>query len=199
MGKFIIISVAFLVSLAVLIFYVGPELGIRHIEQINSHLASLRDRAMATPSDTNALNEMIRAMHSTDRWERGAAIGFLGQVGGTAEPAVDGLIQALNGSDPFDARGAAQSLGEIGPRAKQAIPSLMQAVRTHPDADIGWFSATSLGQVADPNDSTVAAVLEHASKNPDLRMAEDATRALQALEARRHKLESTNGPAGRSR
>jgi hypothetical protein len=198
-AKLIFISTTCLALLAAWVFYIGPMLGVWHIKRINSHLASLRDRAKASPPATNALNEMMRLMHSTDPWERSAAIGFLGQVGSGAEPAVDGLIQVLNGSDLYDARGAAHSLGEIGPGAKQAIPSLLKAVRTYPNADIGCFSATSLGQIADPDDSAVAAALEQASKNTNQLLAEGGTRALRALAARRQKTELTNGPAGGSR
>lgn len=198
-SKWILIVLLLLVSLATCVLFIGPRLAFWHAVHVRERLESLRDRAKANPPDTNALNQLIRSMHSRNIWERNAAIAYIGQVGGRAEPAVDDLIQALNGTDPYNQREAANSLGEIGPAARQAIPSLIKAVRTYPDADIGWFAAKSLGQIADPNDATVLTALEQGSKSTNRLMAEDATRALQTLAARGHKPESTNGPAAPSR
>jgi HEAT repeat protein len=109
----------------------------------------------------------------------------LGQVGSRAEPGVDALIGALNSSDPFNAREAAISLGEIGPGARPAVPDLKRAVEQHPDADVGWFAAESLGQIANSNDTEVVAVLKQAAQSPDERMRNSANEGLEALGVRK--------------
>ena len=160
---------------------ITSRLEVRRVERINEQMAILRDRAKSNPPDTQALNSMISSLKSKDRWERGAAIGFLGQVGDHAEPAVDMLVEALNSTDPYDARGAADSLGGIGPGARRAIPALIKAVKQHDDADIGWFAAESLGHIANSNDTEVITVLTQATKSSDERMRFSANAGLQAL------------------
>lgn len=189
MRVFILILLVIIV-VATVAFYkvvIEPRRVLERNEQINKQMAVLRDRAKLDPPDTEALNSLIRSLNSKVWFERTAAIGFLGQVGPHAEPAVGPLVEALNGNDLFGAREAARSLGGIGSGARRAIPDLIKAVQQHDDADIGWFAAESLGNIADPNDKSVIAVLEQASKSTDDRMKKSAIVGLSALESRRSK------------
>ena len=188
---------AFILTIFVVIFIgtiiiiyrvaVEPRNELERHEQINKQMTLLRDRAKANPPDKEALNSLIKSLTSKDSFERTAAIGFLGQVGSRAEPGVDALIEALSGGNPFDAREAARSLGEIGPSAQRSVQALIQAVERHPDTDVGWFAAESLGSVADANDASVIKILEQAARTPDERMRKSATTALRILESNRSK------------
>jgi hypothetical protein len=182
--KYVVIIVLLLFA-AAYVLVIGPRLEISHRERINGRMSLLRDRVKANPSDTNALCMMVQSLQSKDSWEKVAAVAYLGQVGCRAEPATDGLIQALNGADLYAAREAAKSLGEIGPGARRAIPALTNAVRRHADADIGWFAAESLGQIADPDDAAVALLLKQAAASSDERMVYSANEGIEALKARR--------------
>ena len=91
----------------------------------------------------------------------------------------------LEGPDGFASREAARSLGEIGPSAQRAIPALIKAVQQREIEDTGWFSAGSLGDIADPNDVSVITVLQQAAKSSDERMKHSAETGLQSLESRR--------------
>ena len=176
-----VIGIAFLVF----IFVVEPRLSEAKLERLNKRLSLLRDRVAANPSDTNAFDRLVAAVHSNNSFERNAAIACLGQLGPRAEPAVGTLIAALNGPDPYDVREAARSLGNIGPGAKAALPALSQVVKKRSDADAGWFAADSLAVIAEPNDPQVISLLEEAQKSPDPRMVEHASRSLLKLQQRR--------------
>ena len=181
-------TAAVIISIAFCILVAGTRSEIKRLERLRERMTALRDRAKRDPPDTNALELLIRYTQSKNRFERTAAIAFIGQVGSRAEPAVNSLIAALNGVDPYDAREAAQSLGLIGPRARQSIPALLQAVQQHTGEDIGWCAAEALGKIANTNDLSVIAVLQRAAQDPNPDMRHSAARALDAL--------STRPPAG---
>jgi hypothetical protein len=181
-GVMLAVLVLFVLIIALVIEEaVTARLEVRRVEYINERMAALRDRVKTNPPDTNALNLLIRAVHSDDPWTRGAAIGFLGQAGSNAGPAVTELTKVLVSKNLFDASLAAGSLGGIGRGARQAIPALITAVRRHPEDGIGFFSAESLGQIADSNDVQVVAVLTQAAKSSDERMRNSANQGLAAL------------------
>jgi len=188
MKKVLLISFGLIVLLCAFVIEgsITARLEVRRVEHINDKMAILRDRAKANPPDTNALNSLNLSLHSKDSFERTAAIIFLGQVGSPAEPAVDMLVEALNSGDPFNAREAASSLREIGTGARRAIPALMKVVQQHEDTDIGWFAATSLGQIANSNDTEVVTVLTQATKSSDERMRFSANEGLQDLKSSQH-------------
>lgn len=183
-----ILAVLALLFLSVLIVIHGVNIRFRHEiedhEQVNKDMAILRDRIKANPPDTNALNSMVQMLKANDSFRRTAAVAYLGQVGSRAEPAVNAIVETLEGNDGFAAREAARSLGEIGPSAQRAIPALIKSVQQHGNEDIGWFSAESLGNIADPNDVSVVAVLQQAAKSSDERMRDSAVTGLHILESR---------------
>lgn len=183
MRKVVIVFASFMALL--LSFLVAGKimerLGVYRIERNNEHMAILRDRARRNPPDPNALNALISAVGSSDPFQRTAAIGFLGQIGSNAAPAVKVLIGALNSQDPYDAREAANALGEIGLGAMQAVPDLIKAVQDHPNEDIGWFAAESLGHIVTSNDVEVVTVLKRAAKSSDERMSHSANEGLREL------------------
>lgn len=150
-------------------------------DRINKQMAALRDRAKAHPPDREALDKLIKLTQSNDSFERTAAIAYLGQVGSQAAPGVNALTRALNSNDPFNARAAAISLGEIGSGARSAVPDLIKAVKEHPNADVGWFAAESLGHIVTSNDVQVVDVLKQAAKSSDERMRHSANEGLQEL------------------
>lgn len=146
-------------------------------------MTNLKDLARNGPPNASAtaIRSLISAAKSKDPVERNAAIGYLGQVGSNAVPAVTVLIEALDSGDLFDAREAATSLGEIGSGARHAIPDLMKAVREHPNEDIGWFAGESLGQIATSNDAEVVATLRQAARSADEHMRHSANEGLKEL------------------
>jgi HEAT repeat protein len=150
-------------------------------------MKELADRARTEAEGGEALGEMISSLESQDHWQRYAAAAYLGKAGDKAKRATDALVSALLGPDRFVAREAARSLGEIGPGASRAVPALIEAVRKYPNADIGWFSAHSLGQIANPNDPAVTEVLDEATRGPES-LAYNARRALEKLEERAGRL-----------
>jgi len=178
----ILVVVAGLLFLAY-VWLTGPGWEIRRTTRVNEHMNFLKDRLKANPSDREALEGMIEAMHSRDSFERTAAIGYLGEAGSAAKPAVPAIIEALTGSDGFNARAAAISLGQIGPAAKDAIPDLIRAIANHPNDDVGWFSAESLGHISSTNDADVMRVLMQATNSPYKDMKYSANAGLQALKA----------------
>jgi HEAT repeat protein len=183
MRKVVMVVVSLVALLLALLVAGGimEWLGFRRIERNIEHMAILRDRARRSPADSNALNALISAVDSNDRFERTAAIAFLGQIGSNAAPAVKVLIGVLNNHDPYDAREAASTLGEIGPGAMQAVPDLTRAIQNHPHEDIGWFAAESLGHIVTTNDVEVVATLKQAAKSSDELMRDSANEGLQAL------------------
>jgi HEAT repeat protein len=181
-------------SLAAYLIVIHPRHELARVKQYNKHMAVLRDRLRANSQDRDALKEMMRAVHSSDRFEQATAAEFLGEVGPNAEPAVDALIKLLDSTNPYARRGAAIGLGGIGPNAERAIPALTKAVEQNPHADVGWFAAKSLGQIADPDDHHVIEVLEKAEKASDERLRYSAAEALRVLESRLIKQTAQEGP-----
>jgi HEAT repeat protein len=179
--KAVVFSICAVLGLIGLILILDRTVNFKREEERNQQMANLRDLARNSPPDVYAIRRLISATKSNDLVERNAAIGYLGQVGSNAVPAVGILIEALNGPDPFDAREAATSLGEIGSGARHAIPDLMKAVQEHPSEDIGWFAAESLGQICTSNDTEVVAVLTQAAKSTNERMRNSANEGLQKL------------------
>ena len=179
-------SLAGLIVLAVgFSVFFGPRLSIDKAERLNKRMVFLRDRAMGSPPDTNALNELVNSLQSRNFFERIAAIGFLGQLGSNAAPATDALVQSLANGDPYAGREAAHSLGEIGPGAKRAVPALLNVLQQHATGDIAWFAAESLGSIADPADPTVIAALKQAAASSDALMRDSAQKGLDRLARRR--------------
>jgi HEAT repeat protein len=176
-----LIAMACILALAYL-WLTGPDREVQRTTRINEHMNFLKDQLKANPSNREPLQAMLQAVHSSDSFERTAAIGYLGEAGSAAKPAVPVIIEALNGDDGFSARAAAISLGQIGPAAKDAIPDLIRAVEQHPNEDIGWFSAESLGHVADSNDAIVVKLLTQATNSPDQDIRYSANKGLQALQ-----------------
>lgn len=183
-----IFAILILLSLFVFVLIYGANLRLRNETerrgQIDKDMGVLRDSARGNPADTNALNSMIQLLKAGDSFQRTAAVAYLGEVGSNAEPAVDAIVATLKGPDGFAAREAARSLGEIGPNAQRAIPALIMVVQQQENEDTGWFSAESLGNIADPNDVSVVAVLQQAAKSSDERMRHSAETGLQVLMSR---------------
>ena len=184
---FILAGVVFAIILLIALDLLGPRLEIARRHRINTYMQSLTERTRATPPDTEALNTLIRLLHSNDSFESTGAAIALGAVGGHAEPAVDALIETLESPNHYTAREASTSLGMIGPAAQRAVPALIKAMQQHSDRDVGWFAAESLGYIADPNDASVITVLEQASKSSDDRMRSSAVKGLHSLASRRVK------------
>jgi HEAT repeat protein len=165
------------------VWLTGPSREIQRTTRINEHLNFLKDQLKANPSNSEVLHSMLELVHSSDPFERTAAIAYLGESGSAARPAVPALIEALKGSNGYDARAAAISLGQIGPGAKQAIPDLILAVAQYPNADVGWFSLESLGHIANSNDAVVVKILTKATNSSSQDMRFSANAGLQALKS----------------
>jgi HEAT repeat protein len=163
---------------------VRMQLETRHREQVIDRITKLRERASRDAGDQQAVDELIRAVRSSDPFERSVAARQLGMAGANAAAAVDVLAEALGGEDLNVARAAAASIGEIGPAAQRAVPDLIAAVRTQGERDIGWFAAESLGKVGDPRDETVRHALTEALSHPNDRMQARARLGLRSLDAR---------------
>ncbi len=184
MLRIVIFLICVAVVSAIALLLLGPRLAADRMERLDRKMMYLRERVKTNASDAEALDALMRAARSRNSFERTLAITYLGQLGSRGEPAIGLLIEALNGGDPYDARQAAQSLGEIGPSAKRAVPDLMRAMQQHLHSDIGCFSAESLGNIADPDDTRVQAALHAALMSVDPQMRVFSKRGLDRLSQR---------------
>lgn len=76
-----LIAVALILVLACL-WLTGPSREIQRTNRINEHLNFLKDGLKANPSNSEGLHAMLELVHSSDSFERTAAIAYLGEAGG---------------------------------------------------------------------------------------------------------------------
>lgn len=185
-----VLLVGAVLTLLALLYAYGPLWKINRMKEINNRVYGLAAKAKSNPHDARALDQLIEALGSSDTFESTAAAIAIGKVGYYAKNAAGPLSVALLSSNDFLAREAAISLGKIGPEARIAIPSLMKVVREYPHSDRGWFSAESLGAIAEPTDIEVIALLEQAAEAPSELMRGSASLGLKLLRSRDEKSKS---------
>ncbi len=112
----------------------------------------------------------LRAALTSDRSDVPVWSAFtLGEMGTTAEPAVDDLAKALTSSKPTLRAAAAQALGKIGPQAASATDALTAALADK-DLQVQQHSAAALGQIGpaakDASPKLISAMLHSPLRSP---------------------------------
>ena len=162
------------------LFVLNIECSYRHRVAVVERYKALGGRAAG--GDAGALAGLVDSLDEGSSFERTQAAAVIGGVGPAAAAATPELAKALEGPDLFLAREAALALGRVGPGASSAVPALLRSVARLPNADVGWFSAESLGLVADPGDPAVRAALTAALRSPVEQMRDSAAQGLAQLD-----------------
>lgn len=107
-------------------------------------LAAIEIIAKSGPKADEAVPTVIENLDNTDNWVREQSAWALGEIGSTAQPAVQKLCDMLKGNGTVrERRNAAEALQKIGDRS--AIPVLAQALN---DEAIAINAARALGFLA---------------------------------------------------
>ena len=143
----------------VLAVLVADRLMSRHsAERRLAELNQLADRMRAAPSDPVAFRELASVATDKDEWTRSkafAAMTVIGYYPGVPPAAMANIREilvpavrvGLRDRNGFVRREAAKAAASFAGGADLLKRDLIEAVKAYPNQDVGWFSATALGNV----------------------------------------------------